>query len=90
MVHLRQEFTSTKIEKEGTMHAEVFKGQLIYVDTEEGQIQLMDRADNRVTALNIDADTSLPGRNDWESLVGDDIDVVVIDGKTENVYVEEE
>ena len=72
------------------MHAEVLKGQLIYVDTEEGQIQLMDRADNQVTALNIDAETRLPGRNDWQNLVGDDIEVVVIDGKTKNVYVEEE
>ena len=69
------------------MHAEVLKGQLVYVDTEEGQIQLMDKGDNRVTALNIDADTYLPDRNDWENLVGDDIEVVVIDGKTKNVYV---
>ena len=72
------------------MHAEVLKGQLIYVDTEKGRIQLMDRADNRVTTLNIDADTRLPGRNDWENLVGDDIDVVVINGKTKNVYYVEE
>ncbi len=90
MVYLPKEFTSKKVGKERTMHAELFKGQLIYVDTEEGRIQLMDRADNRVTALNIDTDTSLPGMNAWESLVGDDIDVVVIDGKTTNVYVEEE
>jgi len=72
------------------MHAEVFKGQLIYVDTEEGQIQLMDKADNQVTTLNIDADTSLPGMIGWEGLLGDDIDVVVIDGKAKNVYVKEE
>lgn len=72
------------------MHAEVLRGQLIYVDTEEGQIQLMDRGNNGVTVLNIDADTRLPGRNDWENLVGDDIDVVIIDGKTKNVYYVEE
>lgn len=72
------------------MHAEVFKGQLIYVDTEEGQIQLMDRSNNGVTVLNIDADTRLPGRNDSGNLVGDDIDVVVINGKTKNVYYVEE
>ena len=70
------------------MHAEVLKGQLIYVDTEEGQIQLMDKGDNRVTALNIDADTCLPYKNDWESLVANDIEVVVIDGKTKNIYIE--
>ena len=72
------------------MHAEVFKGQLVYVDTEKSQIQLMNRGNNGVTVLNIDADTRLPGKNDWGNLVGDDIDVVVINGKTKNVYYVEE
>ena len=71
------------------MHGKVIKGQLTYVDTEEGQIQLMDD-DNQVTTLNIDAGTRLPYRNDWENLVGNDIEVVIIDGKTKNVYLEME
>lgn len=76
-----------KTEKEVTMHAEVIKGQLIYVDTEDGQIQVMDKADHQVTDLNIDEGTGLPVNHSWGKLVGDDIEAVVIDGKTQNVYL---
>lgn len=77
------------------MLGQVFSGQLIYIDTEAGKIRVLDRDDNRWTELNIDADTQLPfnlGR-DWESMLGDDVDVIVIDGKTKYVSltkVEEE
>lgn len=69
------------------MRAGVVKGQLIYVDTEDSQIQVMDKADHQVTDLNIDENTRLPANSSWEELVGDDIEVVVIDGKTQNVYL---
>lgn len=65
------------------MHAEVLRGQLTYVDTEEGQIQLTDRADHEVTQLDITSDIKLP----WEKLVGGDVEAVVIDGKTKDVYL---
>ena len=68
------------------MHAEVFRGQLTYIDTDDGQIQLTDRADNKVTTLDFDADTHLSSLHGWGSLVGDDVEVVVIDGKTKDVY----
>lgn len=68
------------------MHAEVFRGQLTYVDTDDGQIQITDRTDNQVTTLDFDADTRLSSLHGWESLVGDDIEVVVIDGKTKEVH----
>lgn len=69
------------------MRAGVVKGQLIYVDTEDSQIQVMDKADHQVTDFNIDENTRLPANSSWEELVGDDIEVVVIDGKTQNVYL---
>jgi len=69
------------------MRAGVVKGQLIYVDTEDGQIQVMDSVDHQVTDLSIDENTRLPANSSWEELVGDDIEVVVIDGKTQNIYL---
>jgi len=69
------------------MHAEVLKGQLIYIDTEEGQIQIMDEVDHQVTALNIDENTKLPANHSWERIVGDDIEAVVINGKTRSLYL---
>ena len=65
------------------MHAEVFRGQLTYVDTEEGQIQLTDRADHAVTEFDITSVIKLP----WEKLVGGDVEVIVINGKTQDVYL---
>ena len=41
------------------MKGYVLKGQLTYIDTEKGEIQIPDKADDDVTALNIDAQTSL-------------------------------
>ncbi len=55
------------------------------MDTDEGQIQIMDRADGRVTDLDIDAHTRLPASFGWESLVGRDVEAVAVDGKTENI-----
>ena len=68
------------------MHAEVIKGQLIYVDTEEALIQLIDKDDGEVTDFSIDTDTMLPSAYSWEHLIGGDIGVIVIDGKTKSVY----
>ena len=69
------------------MRAVVIAGKLVYVDTEDGEIQIMDRTDHQVTDLNIDQDTKLPTGHSWEMLVGDDIEAVVINGKTQNVYL---
>jgi len=68
------------------MRAEVIKGQLIYVDTEESLIQIIDRGDSEVTDLSIDTDTRLPSAYSWERLVGGDVEAIVIDGKTKHVY----
>jgi len=65
------------------MHAEVFNGQLTYVDTAEGQIQLKDRNDHEVTTIDI---TTVPNVN-WEELMGFDVEAVVVDGKTKQVYM---
>lgn len=69
------------------MNAKVWKGQLVDVDTEKGQIQIVDEADGRVTTLNIDASTELPVSWDWEGLMANDIEAVVVDGRTKNVYL---
>ncbi len=71
------------------MRGRVLKGQLTYIDTEKSQIQILDRANDEVTTLNIDAQTS-PGSWDWERLLGEDVEAVVIDGKTKNVWLIEE
>ena len=50
------------------MHAEVIRGQLTYVDTEDGQIQLTDKVDNQVTTLDFDSNTRISSPHGWESL----------------------
>ena len=67
------------------MQGEVLIGQLTYIDSEEGQIQIMDRADGQVTALDIDAHTRLPASYGWESLVGEDVEAVAIDGRVKSI-----
>lgn len=69
------------------MNAIVWKGQLVYVDTEKGQIQIVDEADGRLTTLNIDASTELSGNWDWEDLMASNIEAVVVDGKTKTAYL---
>ena len=69
------------------MRAVVLAGQLVYADTEDGKIQIMDRTDHHVTDLNIDQDTKLPIGHSWEMLMGNDIEAIVIDGKMQNVYL---
>lgn len=67
------------------MQGHVLKGQLTYVDTEEGRIEIMDTAEGKVIALNIDADTE--PLYVWERLLGSDVEAVVVDGKTKDVYL---
>jgi hypothetical protein len=67
------------------MKGQVLKGQLTYADTESDQIEITDMADGEVTALNIDAQTRLPAPYGWESLLGENVEATVIDGKTKNV-----
>ena len=69
------------------MNAIVWKGQLVYVDTEKGQIQIVDEADGQVITLNIDASTKLPRYENWEDLMASNIEAVVVDGKTKTVYL---
>lgn len=69
------------------MNAIVWKGQLVYVDTEKGQIQIVDEADGRVITLNIDASTKLPRYENWEDLMASDIEAVVVDGKIKTIYL---
>jgi hypothetical protein len=68
------------------MRAEVIKGQLIYVDTEEAMIQINDKDDGKVIDLNVGTDTTLPAAYSWARLIGTDIEVIVIDGRTKHVY----
>ena len=64
------------------MKAFITKGQLIYIDTDEGEIQIMDRADGQITELDIDTHTRLPASYGWEDLVGNDVEAIVVGGKT--------
>ena len=64
------------------MRGEVLTGQLTYVDTEEAQIHIMDRATGEVSELDIVPDI----KAHWDRLVGRDVEAVVIDGKTREVY----
>ena len=68
------------------MRAEVLRGQLTYIDTNDGQIQILDRADNQTITLDFDAATKISPSKDWESLIGDAVEAVVIDGKTRSIY----
>ena len=72
------------------MQGQVFKGQLTYIDTEKSQIQILDRVEDDVTVLDIDAQTQLPRSWGWERLLGRDVEAIVIDGKTKNVWLIEE
>lgn len=67
------------------MQGQVLKGQLTYIDTEKSIIQILDTADDDVITLDIDAQTHLPGSWGWERLLGEDVEAIVIDGKTKNV-----
>lgn len=67
------------------MNGRVLTGQLTYVDTEDSQIQIMDEDKHQVTDLDIDANTELPGSFCWEDLVGENVEVVAIDGKVATI-----
>jgi hypothetical protein len=43
------------------MQGQVLKDQLTYIDTEKGIIQILDKAEDDITALGIDIQTHLPG-----------------------------
>jgi len=68
------------------MQAEIIKGQLIYVDTEEAIIQITGKDDGKVIDLSVGTGTTLPAAYSWERLIGADIEVIVIDGRTKHVY----
>ena len=65
------------------MIAKVHSGQLTYVNTTNGQIQIRDLIDGRSTYLHIDDKTTHPG---WETLIGAEVEAIVIDDKTTKVY----
>ena len=71
------------------MQGQVLIGQLTYINTEGSQIQITDWVEDEVTTLDIDAQTRLPHSWGWERLLGKNVEVIVIDGKTKNVCQQE-
>lgn len=72
------------------MQGRVLKGQLTYIDTHEGCIQITDIAEDEVITLDIDAQTCLPGSWGRVRLLGEDVEAIAIDGKINNVCLIEE
>jgi hypothetical protein len=63
----------------------VFRGQLIYVDTEKGEIQILNK-DSSQKEFTIDSNIKWRD-SDWENLLGQIVDVIVIDDKVKRIYV---
>ncbi|MFC1964936.1 hypothetical protein ACFLWG_02905 [Chloroflexota bacterium] len=71
------------------MNGQFLAGQLTYVITNDGQIQIMDQDTRQVIDIDIDIDidanTELPTSLGWEDIVGKDVEIVAIDGKAMSV-----
>lgn len=66
------------------MEGRLIRGQLTYVNTDEGIIEIDDFRTDSVK-LDINSDTRLVSFTDWEHLVGTDIEAVVIDGAARSI-----
>lgn len=68
------------------MKSKIITGQLRYVDTQKGEIHIMDWFDGKTRYLNVDSQTNLPRGWSWEMLMGNQVEAVTVDGKTTKVY----
>lgn len=66
------------------MEGRLIRGQLTYVNTNEGIIEIEDFRTDIVT-LDINSDTSIINLSDWENLIGNDIEAVAIDGVAKSI-----
>jgi hypothetical protein len=62
----------------------VYDGQLISVNTETGHIEVMEN-DGESYLLPIDSNTRLRLATGWETLLGEQVEVIVIDSKVTKV-----
>ena len=67
------------------MEGVVYKGQLTYLDTKGGRIEITSRTDGEGRCLDIDSNTELPQQSTWEDLLGRDVEAVAIDGKVKSI-----
>jgi hypothetical protein len=65
--------------------AEVYKGQLIYADTDEGQIRITEKGSGKVITINIHSSTFIPDAWGWEGLMAQDVEAVVVNGQARRV-----
>jgi hypothetical protein len=68
------------------MRARVYKGELIYVDTEAKCIQIEYENNEGIVELVIADNVELPPREKWESLIGCIIGATELDGKVTSIY----
>ena len=63
------------------MKANVYFGQLIRVDTDAGEAELTGRDHDMVQFLDI----TFVLKHPWKDLIGEEVEAIVIDGKTTDV-----
>jgi hypothetical protein len=59
----------------------VYTGQLASVDTDSGEIEVIEN-DEQSYILSIDSGTRLCFGGDWENVLGENVEAIVIDDKT--------
>jgi hypothetical protein len=73
------------------MKGYLYTGKLVYVDTDQGKIGVLEKEDDYERVLIIDERTEYDTRGGWQNMMGSDVEVVVVDGKVTRVdYVVEE
>jgi hypothetical protein len=65
------------------MHAEVFRGQLTYVNTDDGRFQIRDLKDDQETSFTISDKTK---DCSWERLIGSNVEAIVVNDTVTKVY----
>lgn len=69
------------------MEAMAIRGELTYVNTDRGTVHIVDKADNETAFAGITPDTQLPRSTTWRDLIGQDVDVIIVDGKVSEIYI---
>ena len=72
------------------MKATVMKGQVTYLDTEQGIVHITDKVDDEAVAVYSTPDTQLPQSLNWEDLIGQEVEAIVINDKAKEIYLIEE
>ena len=72
------------------MEGTVIKGELTYFNTSKGMIHIKDEVDGADIFLDITAATQLSEPLNWEDLIGREVEAIVIDDKTKEIYLTEE